>query len=306
MAMHARAIVFVLAAAVAGCGGRDYGWEEGAAKEKPAGAPTADQQKRTAQAADLERTALATWERRDEPPQLQATIETLKKVLDAKGGSDYATLVWLSRAQYLLGELSGDTDKKLEAYEAGMKYGDLALNTIPAFRERFEKKKEIEDAVEVVGKDHIDAIYWDAVNTGKWARTKGATKILFMKEKVKKMIDRCLALDETWFFGAPHRYLGAYYAGLPAFSGRDLDKSRKHFDRAKAIEPNYLATRTLMAEYLARGLNDRKMYKTELEHVMKTAPEVLPKVTPEQRIEKAKAKTMLEEIDDHFDSEEGS
>jgi hypothetical protein len=303
---YARALVLVLAAALAGCGGRDYGWEEGPEKEKPAGAPSADQQKRAAEAADLERQALASWEKRDEVPQLQATIETLKKLLAAKGGQDYATYVWLSRAHYILGELTDNTAHKLDAYEAGMKYGDLALNTIPEFRARFERKQEIEEAVEVVGKEHIDAIYWDAVNTGKWAKTKGATKILFMKEKVKKMIDRCLALDETWFFGAPHRYLGAYFAGLPAFSGRDLDKSRKHFERAKAIEPNYFATHTLMAEYLARGLNDRKMYKSELEYVLKGSTDALPKVSPEQRIEKAKAKVMLDEIDEHFDADEGS
>src|SRR5204862_7910523 len=117
----------------------------------------------------------------------------------------------LSRAHYILGELEQETEKKLEAYEAGMRFGDLALHTIPAFREAFDRTRSLEDAVESVPVSGIAAIYWDAVNQGKWANAKGKVKVLFMKDKVKRMIERVLALDGKWWFGAARRYLGAYY-----------------------------------------------------------------------------------------------
>lgn len=278
-----------------GCGGREYGWEKdgGTPKEK-AGA---------GDAAALAKKADGAWARRDDPRALAEAIEGYKKALEAKGGADYALLVRLSRAHYVLGEISTGNEAKLAAYEAGMKYGDLALNTIPAFRERFQKEQAVEAAVEAVGKEGIDAIYWDAVNIGKWANVKGKVKVLFLKEKVKRMVERVAALDETWFYGASHRYLGAYFAALPTFAGRDLEASKKHFERAKAIGPSYFATRVLCAEYLAKATNDRKLYQGDLDFVLKTKPEVLPDVAPEQRIEQAKAKRMIEVIDDEFEAE---
>ena len=288
----------------AGCGGREYGFERESVesskeKEEARGPATAKPD-----VGALEAQFQALWPRRDEPHALHDAIALLKKLLDARGGQSYQTLVLLSRAHYILGELEEDKDKKLDAYDAGMRYGDLALHTMPAFREAFEKTKTIEDAVQSVGADGIDAIYWDAVNQSKWANEKGKVKVLFMKDKVKRMIERVLALDETWWYGAAHRYLGSYNAALPTFAGRDLEASKKHFERSIAIAPKYFATRTLMAEYYARNANERRTYQEQLEFVLKTPPEVLPEVAPEQRLEQRKAKRMLAEIDDYFEADE--
>jgi hypothetical protein len=288
-----------LAVLAAGCSSRDYGWESGGPpKEKaPATAPATD---------GLEAAARASWARRDEEPALRETIGTLKKLLDARGGADYGTLVWLARAHYLLGEVSSDAERKLEAYEAGMLYGDRALDAIPAFRERFARTQSVEESVEAVGKDGIDAIYWDAVNTGKWSKAKSMTKALFMKDKVRRMVERVASIDARWWYGAADRYLGAYYAALPAIAGRDLEKSRAHFDRSLAVAPDYLATHTLVAEFLARNSNDRKLYESECQLVLAAPANRLPEIEPEQRIEKRKARKLLDDVDDYFDPEEPS
>lgn len=290
------ASLLALATIAAGCGGRTYGWDrEGG--EPVARAPVAD-------AAALEAEARATWPRRDEEPALRATIATLEKLLAARGGADRATLVWLARASYILGEVTATAEVKLAAYEAGMGYGDRALDAIPAFHARFAETKSVEEAVEAVPRDGIDAIYWDAVNVGKWSKAKGMTKALFLKDKVRRMIERVVALDPRWWYGAGNRYLGAYWSALPTISGRDLAKSRAHFDRSLAVEPRYLATHTLIAEYLARGANDRKLYKSELELVLATPEDALPEIAPEQRIERRKARKLLDDIDEYFDEEE--
>lgn len=288
-----------LAGAFGGCGGREYAFEREAA-EPP---------KETKSAIAIDTTALearfqSLWSLRDDPRSLCEAIAVLKQLLDARGGQHYETLVLLSRAHYLLGELEEDKEKKLEAYEAGMRYGDLALHTIPAFREAFERTRTIEDAVVAVPASGIGAIYWDAVNQGKWANEKGKVKVLFMKDKVKKMIERVLALDERWWHGAAHRYLGSYNAALPTFAGRDLEASKRHFLRAIEIAPNYFSTRVLMAEYWARNANDRAAYKEQLELVLRTPADVLPEVAPEQRIEQRKARRLLDEIDDYFEDEQ--
>jgi hypothetical protein len=296
-----RSAIFLGACFAASCGGREYGFErEEARTPRHASADAA----KAATIEALEARWHMAWARRDEPAALRQAIGALCELLEARGGADYETLVLLSRAHYLLGEIEEAKEKKLEAYEAGMRYGDLALHAIPEFRAEFEKTHTIEDAVQVLPVAAIAAIYWDAVNQGKWANEKGKLKVLFIKDKVRKMIERVLALDETWWFGAAHRYLGAYFAALPSFAGRDLDLSRRHFARAIEIAPQFFATRVLMAEHWARAANDRRAYREQLELVLGTRADVLSEVAPEQRIEQKKARRLLDEIDDFFDPEE--
>jgi predicted anti-sigma-YlaC factor YlaD len=121
---------------------------------------------------------------------------------------------------------------------------------------------------------------------------------------VKTLTERGPALDERWWYGAAHRYLGAYYAALPSFAGRDLAKSKDHFERSLAIAPDFLATRVLMAEYWARAANDRRAYREQLERVLAASPDAIPEVAPEQRLEQKKARRLLAEIDDYFEPEE--
>jgi hypothetical protein len=297
-ARAALAAAIVLSGLAAGCGGREYGWE--GRDEQPRQKASVD----AAAVAKLDAEAKALWAKRADEAQLVRAIDALKRLLAAQGGESYDTLVQLSRACYLLGEVRDDTEKKLAAYEEGMKYGDLALNTFPAFREAFAKSQKIEEAADAVGKEGIAAIYWDAVNAGKWAKAKGITKALFIKDKVKRMYERVLALDEMWFYGAAHRSLGAFWAALPSISGRDLDKSKKHFDRSLEIAPNYFATRVLVAEIWARNANDGKAYKRELRYVLDTPASSIPEVAQENEVEKRKAKRLMDEFSDYFDEEE--
>jgi len=279
-----------------GCG-RDHGWEDRGdapkAKAQDEGAVT-----------KLEADAAALWAKRDQEGELVKAIAAYEKVLQAKGIEDYKTLVQLSRANYLLAEMVDDTERKLAAYDTGTKYGDRALYTIPSFRDAIAKGKPIEEAAETVGKDGIEAVYWDAVNSGKWAKAKGITKALFIKDKVRRMYEHVVKLDESWFYGAGHRSLGAFWSALPSISGRDLDKSMKHFEKSLAFGKDYFATRVLIADIWARNANDGKRYKKELKLVLETKAEALPECAQENRVEQRKAKKLLEEYSEYFDEDE--
>jgi hypothetical protein len=293
--------VCAAALATTACASRDYGFEKGS---NPTERDAAARPRSATETAAIEARFRAAWARRDEPAALGEAIAALRALLAARGGADYGTLVLLARAHYLLGEEAEEKDRKIAAYEAGMQFGDLALDALPEFHAAFARTQSIDESVESVPKAGIDAIYWDAVNTGKWAHEKGVSKVFFMKDKVKRMVDRVLALDETWWWGAAHRYLGAYYAALPGFAGRDLDASKAHFDRAIAIAPDMLSTRVLMADYWARQNNDRRAFKALLDGVLATRPETIPALVPEQRLERAKAKRLLDHIDDDFDPDD--
>jgi hypothetical protein len=168
----------------------------------------------------------------------------------------------------------------------------------PEFKAKVDSGVKADKAVDVLSKEYTGCIYWAAASLGKWATLKGFATRVANKDRIKNWVDTVTKLDTAYFYGAPDRYWGAYYAILPGFMGKDLTKSEAHFKKSMEIAPAYLGTKVLMAERLATEKSDRAMFKTLLEEVINANPEADPDFTPENRQEQAKAKELLAKIDE--------
>ena len=245
------------------------------------------------------------WAKRGERDGLRAFLDELEKRSDADSG-DLNSLVWLSRGYYLMGDAyvgyeDEAREELLATFTKGMDYGMQAMRLIdPDFATAVDGGTPVEDATVHLTKDSLGAIYWYAVNLGKFAGNKDFPTLLFYKATIKGLMDRALEIDEMYFYGAFHRYFGAYYAKAPAFAGGDMGKSKYHFDRALEIEPNYFATRVLVADYYAKKTEDTDLFERQLNTVLETDPASLPEVEVENRLEQRKAKALLENMDEIF------
>ncbi len=190
--------------------------------------------------------------------------------------------------------------RAMETYEKGLAIAEKAIMVkYPDFAKKvsFDPSKW-EEAVVMVDGYGVEALYWYATNMGKWGGLKGFSTILYYKDRIFKVMEHVLKLNERFFFGAPHRYFGAYYATVPKFAGGDLAKSEKHFKRSLKIEKNYLATKVLWAERLSPKLKNKEQFKTLLGEVLAADPNVLKGAEPENIIEQRKAKRLMSRIDD--------
>src|SRR5215831_16752657 len=248
----------------------------------------------------------AAWAERGDKDKLMRAIYAWEGAVRVQP-ADWQTFGKLARATYLLADgflnplviPDGDKAKYEEMHEKGIRYGELAMsNYSPEFRAKVQAGAKPEDAVELIGKDGIATMYWYAANLGRWANSKGFTTRLAQKDRILKIMRRCLELDSDFFYAAPHRYFGAFYAIAPSFAGGDLDKSLQHFQTAIQKSPNYFSTHVLFAENYATKKGDKDLFKKQLEFVLQTPENVLPDVVPEQRIEKLKAKRLLDQINE--------
>ena len=126
----------------------------------------------------------------------------------------------------------------------------------------------------------------------------GFAAILAHKDDIFAIMQHVQSLDETFFYGAPHRYFGVYWAKLPF--GKDLNKSKTHFEKAVAISGNYLETKVLFAEFFAAYSDDEALFKKLLNEVIATPDDVDPALVPENRNAKRTAQAMLANIGDYF------
>lgn len=244
----------------------------------------------------------ALWEQRGDQAKLEEAIKTYEEVIKVDP-QNLEVLTKLSRAYYLLADgylEGGDVEKQLETYNKGAQYGEMAMALDPEFKKRVDAGAKIEDAIQVLDSKYIGAIYWSASNLGKWAKKKGFLTLLKYKDKARKMIQKVLEMDENFFYGAPHRYFGAYYALAPSFAGGDLKKSEEHFRRSLEIAPNYIGTWVLKADTLDVKLQDKELYRKDLEKALSIPAESIPELLPEQNAEKRKAQRFLDDIENRF------
>jgi len=206
-------------------------------------------------------------------------------------------LAQLTRAYYFTADayLRSDEAGYLDFMNRAVWWGERALIAAsPEFGQKMRDKGKYHEVIGVVGIEGLPAMYWYASALGKWARASGFGVLVGQKDNIKATMDRALELDPEFYHGGPHRYFGSFYAIAPAFAGGDPVKSQEHYDKSLEIAPYFVGTKVLMAENLARKLDDEDMFKRLLQEVIDADISTVPaEIHPEALIEKEKAKELL-------------
>ena len=151
----------------------------------------------------------------------------------------------------------------------------------------------MKDAVALIDRQGVGLMYWYATNLGKWGNAQDITVVLKYKDRIVSIMSRVTDLDPTYFYGAPDRYWGAFYAIAPSFAGGDLDKSWEHFQASIKTAPDYLATYNLVAENYAPKKQDGALFDRMVKTVMDAPLDIIPELQPETAIEKRKAELLI-------------
>lgn len=277
----------VLGLLVTGCG-------------KHSGSYSAVEAEKAAQAEIEKRTAGADglWAQRVEEDKLLGAIDAYKAVLEADPNNRHA-LQRITRGLYFHATgFPHDNDAKIARLDEAIVFGTRCIGLNEKIREEIEVNGAKErDAVVHATMDDVPCLYWTASALGQWGRASGIAKTLKHIPTVKAYMSRIEELDESFFNYGPARYWGAYYAVLPGFAGRDLEKSAEYFAKSIEMAPHYLPTKFLRADTLAIANDDAKLFTEDLLSMIQTAPNLVPEadVTPENIREQIKAIELLKE-----------
>jgi tetratricopeptide (TPR) repeat protein len=239
--------------------------------------------------------AQALWEERGDTAQLQAALDKYEEVLAVDPGNREA-LLHLARGYYFLGDahLSDDEEKKT-AWDKSIGYGKKCMGLNEAFRAANESgEADEETAAANLTSEDTECTYWTASALGKWVGLHSLGVKLKNIPTVKAWISRVEELDSSYYFTATDRYWGAYWAAIPSFAGRDLDKSRTYFDKAIEAEPMFFGNRVLVASFWAEKTQDIAEFDKQIAFVLSHCPNTLDGVVPEQEAEQRKAQDLLD------------
>jgi tetratricopeptide (TPR) repeat protein len=243
---------------------------------------------------DARTKADALWAQRGEKDKLAETLSLYEQALSTDTTNKHV-LGRLVRGWYFMGDAhESDKTAKMTAWDKAISFGNVCLELNTDYKSTLEQTNDKGEAVKSISDTaDVPCMYWYASSLGKWAKLNGILQSLKHKPTFVGFMQQVEKLQPDYFYGAPYRYWGAYFSVLPSFAGRDLDESKKNFDKSLSIAPEYLGTYLLLADNWARNSQNVEEFDQAVQYVMASDPSILPAdLLPENNAELKKAELL--------------
>ncbi len=210
--------------------------------------------------------------RETDPENLESILNQLMAAEEA-GKTSGVTTSYISQIWYWKGEASSP-GQKLFCYEKGVLFGKKAVTSNP------------EEAM---------AHFWLGTNLGLMGQEKGILSSLFLLPEIESHLRKSLALDESYFYGAPHRAMGWLLHSIPPWplSSGDNKKAMYHLEKALSFG-NEFPMNYLYAGEIYISLGKKKEAKEILTQLVDRPDD--PKHANENAPMIQKAKNLLKQL----------
>lgn len=161
---------------------------------------------------------------------------------------------------------------------------------------------ELERALARLDARAVPALFWTASPWGKWIELQlDDPARLAELPRVEALMQRVLALDETYYHGGAHVFFGVYYGGRAPMFGGDFARAARHFDRAAELNRNqFLLVEVYRARYLLRQTGDRAAFHATLNRVLDAPASADPDLNLANALAKKQATELLSQEEDLF------
>jgi hypothetical protein len=148
----------------------------------------------------------------------------------------------------------------------------------------------------------VEPLFWGAYSWATWiSHQQGNPSAVIDLPKVELIMKRVVELDETYYNGGAHLFLGIYHTLKPAIYGGDPVASRDHFEKALAISENrFLPVKIAYADNYAKMIFDRELYEKLIREVLTFNISTAPSLTLSNLVAQKQARKRLAEIDNYF------
>jgi hypothetical protein len=149
---------------------------------------------------------------------------------------------------------------------------------------------------------HQPALFWLGQCWGSWLMQNLDSVEAFADiPRLEKLMLKVHELNPAFHHAGPHWFLGAFYGGRSKMLGGNPEKSLHHFEKALELTNNkYLLVRYLFAKTYAVQNQDRKLFESQLQAVVKAPPDLFPEQRLANEVARTKAAQLLGQIDELF------
>jgi tetratricopeptide (TPR) repeat protein len=198
-----------------------------------------------------------------------------------------------------------DQDKEYAnlLYQRGRHYALRSLE-IRGFKEPLERPfDDFKEGLNSLGKKDVPFLFWTATCWVNWIRlNQDSMEALSELPRVESLMKRVLELDEGFYYGGPHLFMGIWFASRPKIAGGDLKKAREHFLKALDLgQGKFLMAYVYYAKYYARNKMDKELFTSTLQKVLETPADTSPDLILLNTVAKKQAKELLSHVEEYFE-----
>jgi tetratricopeptide (TPR) repeat protein len=163
--------------------------------------------------------------------------------------------------------------------------------------------EDFEDDVKACGKKDVPYIFWGATCWANWILINlDSMEAMAELPRVELMMRRTLELNEAYYYGGPHLFMGMWFAARPAMAGGDLQKAKEHFLKALELgEGKFLMAYVYYADNYAKRALDKDLFVSTLQKVLEAPTDCPPELTLLNTVAQKKAKELLNNTDEYFE-----
>jgi hypothetical protein len=160
----------------------------------------------------------------------------------------------------------------------------------------------VENLVAKAGKDEVPGMFWTALGLASVINmNRDDITLISHLPKARLMLERVVALDETYANGLAHMGLGMMYSAQGAAIGGKPEQSKQHFDRVVELTGGrFLLAKVMMARTYAVINQQRDLYHKTLVEVLQTSPAVWPEQRLANELAHVRARRYLAQEADFF------
>lgn len=199
----------------------------------------------------------------------------------------------------------GQTERAVNMSIKARDYGINLINQLPPIKKikghTRQALGEITPALKKIDPDQVGYLFWGAYGWATWIQfQEGAPAAMADLPIVESIMLRVVELDESFYYGGAHIFLGSYYGSKPQIYGGRPDASRKHFERALEINKRqFLLTQLAYAQTYARMIFDRELYLKLLTEVLER-PMTDSDMASSNKLAKVTAAKLIKQVDEFF------
>jgi hypothetical protein len=196
-----------------------------------------------------------------------------------------------------------DKDYANALYTRGKQYALRSLE-MRGIKEPLQRPfDDFKEALNRLGRKDAPYLFWSATCWANWIRLNlDSMEAVSELPRVEWMMTRVLEVDEGFYYGGPHLFMGIWFASRPKMAGGDLQKAKQHFLKALDLgQGKFLMAYVYYAKYYARKMMDRELFVSTLQKVLETPAETSPDLILANTVARKEAEELLSRVGEYFE-----
>jgi hypothetical protein len=187
---------------------------------------------------------------------------------------------------------------------------DYALRALSLHSKRFGKVKDepYEQFATCLGsfkQKDVSYVFYAAASWAGWIQAHSdSMDAIADLPKVQALIERVIELEETYYYGASHTFMGVLLTIRPPSLGGRPEEAKRHFERALELgQGKLLTTYVMYAKSYAKLMYEEELFFDLLDTVLNSPVDTVPELTLVNTLAREQARDLIADAraEEYFD-----